>query len=89
MRASKQLTAAPRLADAGFVEQAERYFAALAATDRTVIMTSHSAALLRHSCRRGLWLEEGELRMDGPVDAVLDAYQGAFQTTDADGALSA
>jgi ABC-type polysaccharide/polyol phosphate transport system ATPase subunit len=75
--------------DDGFVQQAERYFAALAASDRTVIMTSHSAALLRRTCTRGLWLEDGDLRMDGPVDAVLDAYQRTFKTTDADGALSA
>lgn len=64
--------------DQGFLHQCERYFASLAASDRTVLMTGHDAAWLRRHCTRALWLDAGRLRMDGPLDAVLEAYGRSF-----------
>jgi len=69
--------------DAGFLETTQRWFEALAATDRTVIVTSHSAALLGRACSRAIWLDEGRVRLDGPVDAVLEAYGQALQAAEA------
>jgi ABC-type polysaccharide/polyol phosphate transport system ATPase subunit len=45
----------------------------------TVFLVSHSAATIRSMCDRALWLEQGELVMDGPVDDVVDAYSEAAE----------
>ncbi|WP_069773245.1 ABC transporter ATP-binding protein [Streptomyces sp. LUP30] len=41
----------------------------------TVFLVSHSNAAIRDTCDRVLWLERGELRMDGPTEEVLEAYE--------------
>ena len=43
--------------------------------DRTVMIVSHSIETVRKLCTRVIWLHEGELRMDGPTDEVLTAYE--------------
>ena len=45
----------------------------------TVFLVSHSDATVRAMCDRALWLERGELVMDGPVDEVCDAYQATHK----------
>lgn len=42
--------------------------------DRTVIIVSHSTETLRKLCDRVIWLHDGKIRMDGPTDEVLPAY---------------
>lgn len=44
-------------------------------SNRTVMIVSHSIETVRKLCNRVLWLHEGQLRMDGPTDEVLEAYQ--------------
>ncbi|MFF8382709.1 ABC transporter ATP-binding protein [Streptomyces kanasensis] len=41
----------------------------------TVFLVSHSNKSIRDTCDRVLWLEKGELLMDGPTDEVLRAYE--------------
>ncbi|WP_329217856.1 ABC transporter ATP-binding protein [Streptomyces sp. NBC_01485] len=41
----------------------------------TVFLVSHSNAAIRDTCDRVLWLERGELRMDGLTEEVLQAYE--------------
>ena len=43
---------------------------------RTLLCVSHSAAVLTMLCDRALWLDQGELMMDGKIEDVLQAYQG-------------
>ena len=40
----------------------------------TMILVSHNEAIVRELCSRALWLEKGEIRMEGEVEEVLDAY---------------
>lgn len=63
--------------DQEFARECDAFFARLADTSTTVILTSHDAGFLRRHCRRALWLDEGRLRMEGPAGAVIDAYTGA------------
>lgn len=42
----------------------------------TVIMVTHNLAEIRQTCLRAVWLEEGELRADGPAEEVLGLYEG-------------
>lgn len=41
----------------------------------TVVMVTHNMAEIRQSCTRALWLEQGLVKADGPVDEVLAAYE--------------
>jgi ABC-type polysaccharide/polyol phosphate transport system ATPase subunit len=43
---------------------------------RTFICASHSATLMKSLCDRGIWLDSGELMMQGPIKEVMAAYQG-------------
>lgn len=39
-----------------------------------VMIVSHSVSSLKDTCERVLWIHKGELRADGPADAVIDDY---------------
>ncbi|WP_410535644.1 ABC transporter ATP-binding protein [Streptomyces sp. KL2] len=41
----------------------------------TVFLVSHNNKSIRDTCDRVLWLESGELRMDGPTEEVMKAYE--------------
>jgi len=43
---------------------------------KTLLCVSHSAAILLQLCDRALWLDHGELMMDGKAADVLQAYTG-------------
>ena len=42
---------------------------------RTFLCVSHAPGMVQELCDKAIWLDHGELRMSGPVDAVLDAYK--------------
>lgn len=44
-------------------------------TNRTVVIVSHSTGTLRELCDEILWLHEGEIKMIGDCNEVLDKYQ--------------
>jgi teichoic acid transport system ATP-binding protein len=41
----------------------------------TVFLVSHSLSSVADTCERTIWLESGVLRMDGPTDEVIAAYE--------------
>jgi len=41
----------------------------------TLMMVNHSLAELRNFCQRGIWLADGQMVMDGPIDEVNEAYE--------------
>ncbi len=41
----------------------------------TLFLVSHSEGNLRRYCTRGLYLESGELRSDGPIEDVIEQYE--------------
>ena len=43
----------------------------------TVILVSHELEQVRALCDRGIWLSDGQVMMDGPIDTVLAGYRGA------------
>lgn len=49
---------------------------------RTVVFVSHNQASVASLCTRAIWLERGELRMDGVVDEVATAYLNAIAAHD-------
>ncbi|MCP3818293.1 ABC transporter ATP-binding protein [Streptomyces sp. A3M-1-3] len=61
--------------DAKFQKRSEARIRELRKEAGTVFLVSHSLGSIRGTCERVLWLEKGELLMDGPTDEVLAAYQ--------------
>jgi teichoic acid transport system ATP-binding protein len=45
----------------------------------TVILVSHNNRSIRDTCDRTIWLESGLIRMDGPTDEVLKAYEDSVR----------
>ena len=43
---------------------------------KTIICVSHISAMVQRLCTRAIWLDHGELVLDGPLAEVADAYAG-------------
>ena len=41
----------------------------------TVFLVSHSLGVVRETCERTIWLEQGVILADGDTDSVIDAYE--------------
>jgi ABC-type polysaccharide/polyol phosphate transport system ATPase subunit len=41
---------------------------------RTVLFISHDLDQVQRLCERGIWLDRGKMRMDGPIEDVASAY---------------
>ncbi len=48
----------------------------LKAAGKTLLCVSHAAAGIQDLCERALWLDQGELVMDGPLPEVVGVYEG-------------
>lgn len=46
----------------------------IADDDRTVLIVSHNADQIRKLCTRAIWIDQGKMVMEGPVNEVMDAY---------------
>jgi lipopolysaccharide transport system ATP-binding protein len=60
--------------DRQFAAKAVQTLTERMASDRTVVLVSHNAELVRRTCSRIVWLEHGRIRQIGPCEEVLDAY---------------
>ncbi len=60
--------------DAAFVDKARERITKVIDYSKVVMIVSHDMAGLRSLCTRGLWIDGGRIRMDGPIDSVVDAY---------------
>jgi len=63
--------------DAEFQQRCEQRIHELTSNSRTVFLVSHSLSTIRKTCNRAIWLDAGQIRMDGDVADVADAYQSA------------
>ena len=45
----------------------------------TLVFVSHDLAAVGAMCNRGMWLSDGVIRADGPIDDVLVSYRGAIE----------
>jgi teichoic acid transport system ATP-binding protein len=60
--------------DKGFQKRSEARIRELRGSAGTVFLVSHALPAILKTCNRALWIEQGELRMDGAVQDVIDAY---------------
>ncbi|WP_413802254.1 ABC transporter ATP-binding protein [Streptomyces iranensis] len=61
--------------DRKFQKRSEARIRELRQDAGTVFLVSHNNKSIRDTCDRVLWLEKGELLMDGPTDEVIKAYE--------------
>src|SRR5207249_7533177 len=62
--------------DQAFQEKCFERICALRQSGKTLLCVSHAAAILVQLCERAMWLDHGELMMDGKTADVLQAYSG-------------
>jgi len=60
--------------DAAFQRRSRDKIMAVQQQAGTVFLVSHSAKAITTMCKRVLWLDKGQLVMDGPADEVMAAY---------------
>lgn len=64
--------------DAAFQEKCKVRIMQLREEKRTLMLVSHSNAAVRSLCSRAIWLQHGQLVMDGDSDEVTHAYEAAL-----------
>jgi teichoic acid transport system ATP-binding protein len=60
--------------DKTFQKRSEQRIRELRTEAGTVFLVSHALPAIIKTCNRVIWVEQGELKMDGPVDEVIEAY---------------
>lgn len=63
--------------DKGFRERSEARIRQIRHSAGTVFLVSHSMKSIRDTCNRTIWIHRGELRMDGPTEDVVSAYEAS------------
>jgi teichoic acid transport system ATP-binding protein len=63
--------------DRGFRAKSENRIREIRDNAGTVFLVSHSMNSIRDTCSRTIWLNRGELMMDGPTDEVVSAYEAS------------
>jgi len=61
--------------DADFYKRSAKRIRTLRAQAGTVFLVSHSTSVVRDTCTRAIWLDQGRIVMDGRVNQVLKAYE--------------
>ncbi len=60
--------------DAAFRRKADKRMASMREQIKTIVMVSHNSNTIRRMCARVIWLDKGELMMDGAPEDVLPLY---------------
>lgn len=62
--------------DYKFRQKCEKRMAEMISGDTTLLLVSHAQDQVKRLCKRSIWLEKGKVKMDGPTQRVLEAFQG-------------
>jgi teichoic acid transport system ATP-binding protein len=63
--------------DKAFQQRSESRIRQLRGEAGTVFLVSHSMTSVLDTCARALWIDHGVLKMDGPADQVVAAYEAS------------
>jgi teichoic acid transport system ATP-binding protein len=64
--------------DAQFRRRSEKRIRELCDAAGTIFLVSHGLQVVRDTCNRVIWMDKGEILMDGDTDAVIDAYEDRY-----------
>ena len=67
--------------DAGFQKKCLSVMEDLRKGGRTVLFVSHNMAAVENLCSRGIWIDGGRVRRDGPTHEVIESYLSSFAET--------
>src|SRR5882724_3120947 len=67
--------------DAGFQKKCLSVMEDLRRGGRTVLFVSHNMAAVENLCSRGIWIDSGRIRQDGPTRQVIESYLSSFAET--------
>jgi ABC-type polysaccharide/polyol phosphate transport system ATPase subunit len=62
-----------------FAERAQERLVNLFDRASILVLTSHNLTILTEYCSRGVWLEQGHIVMDAPMEEVVAAYRLRFE----------
>jgi ABC-type polysaccharide/polyol phosphate transport system ATPase subunit len=65
--------------DASFQQKCLDRMGVVLTEGATVVFVSHDLAAVEATCRRGIWLSEGEISCDGPIQEVLGLYRDSVE----------
>jgi len=65
-------------ADAEFAHRADERLREFMASAGIVVLASHGDDLLRSQCDTAIWLDQGRVREQGELDAVLANYHASY-----------
>lgn len=60
--------------DGGFLAKAQRRVEAFIQRAGVMVLASHNNEVCRRWCNRAVWMDRGEVRAEGAIDEILDAY---------------
>ena len=60
--------------DAGFLAKAQHRIETFVEQAGIMVLASHSTEICKRWCNKAVWMERGEVKMVGDIDAVLDSY---------------
>jgi ABC-type polysaccharide/polyol phosphate transport system ATPase subunit len=63
--------------DLGFVTKAQNRMREIMNTARLMVIVAHDLVTIREMCTRVIWMQHGQIAMQGPPDEVVDAYIAA------------
>ncbi|MDR0225288.1 MAG: ATP-binding cassette domain-containing protein [Burkholderiaceae bacterium] len=63
--------------DAQFIDKARLRLEAMMSKVRILVLASHSDPILKTFCNQGIWLNEGQIRMQGNIDDCIAAYHSS------------
>jgi teichoic acid transport system ATP-binding protein len=68
--------------DRQFRRRSEKRILELREHAGTVFLVSHGLGIIRESCTRAIWLEDGKIVADGDTETVVDAYEERHDQSD-------
>jgi len=60
--------------DLSFQQKAQARMTEMMSSARVMVLVAHDLGTIRGMCNRVVWMQHGAVVMDGPTDAVIDAY---------------
>ena len=61
--------------DASFMHKAQKRLQDLHSRAEIVVLAMHSNAEIRRVCNKVLWMDNGQVKMFGPTEEVVSAYE--------------
>lgn len=71
--------------DVGFQKKCLQKMSEMRNSGRTVCFVSHNMAAVENLCPRSIWIDNGQLRMDGDTGDVIQAYMSVFAGAQGEG----